>query len=207
MAIYTAVDLQHFGGVIPLLVEPLGESQDVTGAKLDTISAPFAAVLDDMYDAFGDVDDMGIQGYAPELHGICPYLLSAAIKKRPTLLNGVPNCLSHGYTGYQAGGLLNGVAPVSFFGQVHTSRPSNTLFLIMHQVVFRSDDFQVETLLYFWTGYLGVNFLSHGGHTRDWPERQEIDVDWGWQYDLNAWCINQLMVLSRGFLGGIDSLS
>jgi hypothetical protein len=73
VAIHTAVGLQHLGGVISFLVEPFGESQDVAGAKLDTISAPFAPVLYDMNDAFGDVDDLGIQGYAPELHGACPY--------------------------------------------------------------------------------------------------------------------------------------
>lgn len=70
MTIYTAVGLPNLGWMVPFGVEPFGEGQNISGAKLDTISAPLAAAIDDMHDALGNVDDLGIEGHTPEFHGV-----------------------------------------------------------------------------------------------------------------------------------------
>jgi hypothetical protein len=68
VAIDAPLGLQHFGRVVPFFIETGGKGQDVLGAELDTIAAPLAPIFDDVNHTLGNLNGLGIQWYAPELH-------------------------------------------------------------------------------------------------------------------------------------------
>lgn len=68
MAVDTPFRLEDFGGVVAFFIEAGGKGQNIPGAELDTISAPFAAVFDDMYTSFGNLNGFRIQWNSPESH-------------------------------------------------------------------------------------------------------------------------------------------
>jgi hypothetical protein len=45
--------------------------QDIFGAEFDAIAAAFAAVVDDVYLALGDLDFLGVEGNSPKCHVAC----------------------------------------------------------------------------------------------------------------------------------------
>ena len=70
MAVHTLVRFLDHRRVISLEVEPSRKVQNRLGAKLYTIAAPFASVVEDMHDALGDLNLPGIQWSSPKVHVI-----------------------------------------------------------------------------------------------------------------------------------------
>ena len=70
MAIYAVFRFFDFRRMVAFLVEPVRKNQDFFGAEFDTISAPFAAIIKDMYDSSRDLNVFHIQWGSPERHGI-----------------------------------------------------------------------------------------------------------------------------------------
>jgi hypothetical protein len=75
MAVDTIVRALHFGRVIPFGIETMGEHQNVLGAILNTVTAAFAAFLDDVHDSSGNKNLFDVQRRPPEFHGIRPSMV------------------------------------------------------------------------------------------------------------------------------------
>jgi hypothetical protein len=68
MAVHALVRFFDRWRVISLAVEPGREIEDRLGAELDAVTAPLAAVFEDVDDAMGDLNLLGIQWNTPKGH-------------------------------------------------------------------------------------------------------------------------------------------
>jgi hypothetical protein len=68
MTVHALIRLLDRRRVISLAVEPWREVEDRLGAELDAVTAPLAAVFEDVDDAVGDLDLIGIQWNTPKGH-------------------------------------------------------------------------------------------------------------------------------------------
>lgn len=71
MTVDTLLRLRDHRWMVPLAIEMPAELQNVPGAELDTVAAPFAAIFNDGDHPPGDLNLLGIKGYSPKCHSLC----------------------------------------------------------------------------------------------------------------------------------------
>jgi hypothetical protein len=73
VAVYTPFRLKDFGRVVPFFIKAAGKRQNVARAEFNAVSAPLAAVRDNVDNPLRNMNCLRIKRYTPERHRFAPH--------------------------------------------------------------------------------------------------------------------------------------